>query len=69
LKKKFEKKFLKIIIKNYKLLEGWGVVGSGGEGRVGWRIVIPMPKALNCVEGRRQKWDPVPSNKDKVNSN
>jgi hypothetical protein len=46
-KKKFEKKF-----------EIFQIVGGreglrGGEG--GWRIVIPMPEALNCVEGRRQK--------------
>jgi hypothetical protein len=44
--KKVPKKVRKIIIKNYKLLEG-------REG--GWIIVIPMPAALNCVEGRRQK--------------
>jgi hypothetical protein len=44
--KKVGKKVRKIIIKNYKLLEG-------REG--GWRIVIPMPEALNCVDGRRQK--------------
>jgi hypothetical protein len=26
---------------------------EGGEG--GWRIVIPMPEAINFVDGRRQK--------------
>jgi hypothetical protein len=40
----------KIIIKKLQIVGG---VGWGGEG--GWRIVIPMPEALNCVEGRRQK--------------
>jgi hypothetical protein len=43
--KKVGKKVGKKVIKNYKLLEG-------REG--GWIIVIPMPEALNCVEGRRQ---------------
>jgi hypothetical protein len=43
--KKVQKKVRKIIIKNYKLLEGRG----------GWRIVIPMPDAINFVDGRRQK--------------
>jgi hypothetical protein len=28
---------------------------EGGEGRGGWRIVIPMPEAINFVDGRRQK--------------
>jgi hypothetical protein len=29
---------------------------EGGEGREGgWRIVIPMPEAINFVDGRRQK--------------
>jgi hypothetical protein len=28
--------------------------GEGGEGREGWRIVIPMPEAINFVDGRRQ---------------
>jgi hypothetical protein len=40
------------------------VEGRGGEGRDGgreggreggWRIVIPMPEAINFVDGRRQK--------------
>jgi hypothetical protein len=30
-------------------------VGRGGEG--GWRIVIPMPEAINFVDGRRQKFN------------
>jgi hypothetical protein len=47
LKKKFEKKFAKKVRKYYKLLEG-------REG--GWRIVIPMPEAINEVDGRRQKF-------------
>jgi hypothetical protein len=34
------------------LSEG-GRGGEGGEG--GWRIVIPMPEAINFVDGRRQK--------------
>jgi hypothetical protein len=53
-KKKFKKKFkksskisskisLKIIIKNYKLLKGRG----------GWRIVIPMPEAINFVDNKQ----------------
>jgi hypothetical protein len=46
--KKGQKKVRKIIIKNYKLLEGRG-------GRGGWRIVIPMPKALSFAESCRQK--------------
>jgi hypothetical protein len=30
--------------------------GEGGEGREGgWRIVIPMPEAINFVDGRRQR--------------
>jgi hypothetical protein len=38
--------------KKIKLLEG----GDGGEGREGvWRIVIPMPEAINFVDGRWQK--------------
>jgi hypothetical protein len=41
----FEKKFAKKVRKYYKLLEG-------REG--GWRIVIPMPEAINFVDGRRQ---------------
>jgi hypothetical protein len=45
----FEKKFAKKVQKYYKLLEG----GEGREG--GWRIVIPMPEAINFVDGRRQK--------------
>jgi thymidylate synthase ThyX len=54
LKKKFEKKFAKKVQKYYKLLEG-------GEGREGWRIVIPMPEAINFnfVDGRRQKQRPL----------
>jgi hypothetical protein len=40
-KKKFEKKFKK------------GRGGEGGEG--GWIIVIPMPEAINFVDGHRQK--------------
>jgi hypothetical protein len=54
------------IIRNYKTyffllnLELWdlsfGTIGAFlGEGREGWRIVIPMPEALNSVESRRQK--------------
>jgi hypothetical protein len=54
--KKVQKKVRKIIIKNYKLLEGGeGREGRGGEGSGGWRIVIPMPEAINFVDGRRQK--------------
>jgi hypothetical protein len=44
--KKFEKKFAKKVRKYYKLSDG---------GRIGWRIVIPMPEAINFVDGRRQK--------------
>jgi hypothetical protein len=32
------KKARKIIIKNYKLLERWGGVGRGGEGREGGEL-------------------------------
>jgi hypothetical protein len=45
----FEKKFAKKVQKYYKLSEG----REGREG--GWRIVIPMPEAINFVDGRRQK--------------
>jgi hypothetical protein len=45
--KMFEKKLAKKVRKYYKLSEG-------GEG--GWRIVIPMPEAINFVDGHRQKW-------------
>jgi hypothetical protein len=46
----------KKVRKNYKLLEGREGGREGGrKGRGGWRIVIPMPEALNAVEGRRQK--------------
>jgi carbamate kinase len=45
--KMFEKKFAKKVQKYYKLSEG------GREG--GWRIVIPMPEAINFVDGRRHK--------------
>jgi hypothetical protein len=48
--KMFEKKFAKKVRKYYKLLEG----GRGGEGRGGGRIVIPMPEAINFIDGRRQ---------------
>jgi hypothetical protein len=50
--KMFEKKFAKKVRKYYKLSEGGGD-RRGGEG--GWRIVIPMPEAINFVDGRRQK--------------
>jgi hypothetical protein len=51
--KMFEKKFTKKVRKYYKLSEG----GRGGEGgrEGGRRIVIPMPEAINFVDGRRQK--------------
>jgi hypothetical protein len=49
--KMFEKKFAKKVRKYYKLSEG----GRGGVGRGGWRIVIPMPEAINFVDGRRQQ--------------
>jgi hypothetical protein len=64
-KKKFEKKFDKKfekITNCWRGGEGWGGEGGreggwGGEGREGgWRIVIPMPEAINEVEGRMQKW-------------
>jgi hypothetical protein len=42
-KKSLKKSFLK---KVEKITNCW---------RGGWRIVIPMPEALNTVEGRRQK--------------
>jgi hypothetical protein len=45
--KMFEKKFAKKVQKYYKLSE------AGREG--GRRIVIPMPEAINFVDGRRQK--------------
>jgi hypothetical protein len=54
------KKVRKIIIKNYKLLEGRGGEARRGEERGregregGWRIVIPMPEAINFVDGRRE---------------
>jgi hypothetical protein len=41
----FEKKFAKKVQKYYKLSEGGE--GRGGEG--GWRIVIPMPEAINLL--------------------
>jgi hypothetical protein len=47
--KMFEKKFAKKVRKYYKLSEG------GREGKGGWRIVIPMPEAINFVDRRRQK--------------
>jgi hypothetical protein len=43
-KKIVRKKVWKRVIKNYKLLKG------------GWRIVIPMPEAINFVDGRSQKY-------------
>jgi hypothetical protein len=57
--KKFEKKFAKKVQKYYKLSEGGregGREGRGGEGgrEGGRRIVIPMPEAINEVDGRRQ---------------
>jgi hypothetical protein len=52
--KMFEKKFAKKVRKYYKLSEG-----RGGEGWGGCRIVIPMPEAINFVDGRRQKSRPV----------
>jgi hypothetical protein len=42
-RKKVRKKVRKIFMKNYKLLEG------------GWRIVIPIPEALNYVERPQAK--------------
>jgi hypothetical protein len=51
----FEKKFAKKVQKYYKLSEGREGGREGGEG--GWRIVIPMPEAINFVDGRRQKTD------------
>jgi hypothetical protein len=35
---------------------GEGREGRGGVGWGGWRIVIPMPEAINFVDGRRQKY-------------
>jgi hypothetical protein len=56
LKKKFEKKLEKMFEKKLeKITNCWrGGEGRGGEG--GWRIVIPMPEAINFVDGRRQKY-------------
>jgi hypothetical protein len=48
--KKFEKKFKKKFEKKFKKITN---CRRGGEG--GWRIVIPMPEAINFVDGRRQK--------------
>jgi hypothetical protein len=45
--KKVQKKFKKSSKNNYSKIQIVG--GAGREG--GWRIVIPMPEALNCVEG------------------
>jgi hypothetical protein len=58
----FEKKFAKKVRKCYKLSEGGREEGreggreEGRGGRGGWRIVIPMPEAINFVDGRRQKY-------------
>jgi hypothetical protein len=83
----FEKKLEKSSTKRFEwlycgILHNCGSTKGGrvrGEG--GWRIVIPMPEALNCVEGRRQKrvhqrnyvylvnpnWAPKQSEKIKIN--
>jgi hypothetical protein len=42
------KDFQSCFFTNYKLLEGRG-------GKVGWKIVIPMPEALNYVERPQAK--------------
>jgi hypothetical protein len=40
---------------NYTKITNCWREGRGGEGWGGWRIVIPMPEAINFVDGRRQK--------------
>jgi hypothetical protein len=70
-KKVRKKSSKKSLLKKFKILqivggrggkggegrEGKGREGKGGEG--GWRIVIPMPEAINFVDGRRQKYGTV----------
>jgi hypothetical protein len=51
LKKSLLKKF-----KNITNCRREGREGRGGVGWGGWRIVIPMPEAINFVDGRRQKY-------------
>jgi hypothetical protein len=58
LKKRSKKRLKKSLLKKFENItncrrEGRGGEGWGGEG--GWRIVIPMPEAINFVYGRRQK--------------
>jgi hypothetical protein len=60
LKKKLKKKFKKSSKKSSKKIVKFfylklQIVGGregGREGRGGWRIVIPMPEAINEVDGR-----------------
>jgi hypothetical protein len=40
--------------KNYKLSEGRGGEGREGGREGGWRIVIPMPEAINFVQTNKQ---------------
>jgi hypothetical protein len=59
MKKSLKKCLKKSLLKKFKNITNcWregrgGRGGEGGEG--GWRIVIPMPEAINEVDGRRQK--------------
>jgi hypothetical protein len=63
-RKKSSKKCLKKCLKKSLLRKFENITNcrrEGGEGREegvgwgGWRIVIPMPEAINFVDGRRQK--------------
>jgi hypothetical protein len=51
-KKKFKKSSKKSSKNNYKKLQ---IVGGEGGREGGWRIVIPMPEALNYVERPQAK--------------
>jgi hypothetical protein len=51
LKKSSKKCLKKSLLKKFKNITNCQRVGWGG-----WRIVIPMPEAINFVDGRRQKW-------------
>jgi hypothetical protein len=56
--KKFEKMFEKKFAKKFENITNCRRKGGREGGREGgWRIVIPMPEAINFVDGRRQKYD------------